>query len=122
MPGKIVHFELPAKDADRSAGFWSGVFGWEFADSGTPGMDYRMVHISDDQGGAVFASEDAGSGVIVYFDTDDIQGSIAKVRELGGKAEEKMPVPGHGWFAPCKDTEGNAFRLWQADESASMPA
>jgi predicted enzyme related to lactoylglutathione lyase len=30
-----------------------------------------------------------------------------------------MPVPGYGWFAACKDTEGNAFSLWQSDESAS---
>jgi predicted enzyme related to lactoylglutathione lyase len=28
-------------------------------------------------------------------------------------------VPGYGWFAACTDTEGNAFSLWQSDESAS---
>ncbi len=122
MSGKIVHFELPAKDADRSAGFWSGLFGWQLADSGMPGMDYRMVQVSDDQGGAVYPSEEGGSGVKVYFDTDNIEGSIAKVRELGGQAENKMPVPGHGWFAHCKDTEGNTFSLFEADKSASMPA
>ena len=26
-----------------------------------------------------------------------------------------------GWFARCKDTEGNAFSLFQSDESAQMP-
>ena len=56
-----------------------------------------------------------------YFATDDIEASSAKVRDLGGAAESKAPVPGHGWFAPCVDTEGNAFSLWQADDSASMP-
>jgi predicted enzyme related to lactoylglutathione lyase len=30
-----------------------------------------------------------------------------------------MPVPGHGWFAACRDTEGNAFSLWQGDEAAA---
>jgi hypothetical protein len=122
MAGKIVHFELPSKDADRSSAFWGGLFGWKLADSGTPGIDYRMVQVSADQGGAVYPSEEeAGGGVKVYFDTDDIESSIARTRELGGEAGDKMPVPGHGWFAVCKDTEGNAFHLWQADESASMP-
>jgi predicted enzyme related to lactoylglutathione lyase len=41
------------------------------------------------------------------------------VRELGGEADDKAPVPGHGWFAACKDSEGNVFHLWQQDESAS---
>jgi len=119
MPGKIVHFEVPSADADRAVGFWSGVFGWSFGGPMSPEMDYRMTKVSDDLGGAIFPSEQAGSGLAIYFETNDIAASIAKVRELGGKAEEKMPVPTHGWFAACKDTEGNAFSLWQSDSSAA---
>ncbi len=40
--------------------------------------------------------------------------------EFGGEAGDKSPVPGHGWFAACKDTEGNAFHLWQRDSSAGQ--
>ena len=68
---------------------------------------------------AIMPSESAGSGLIVYLDTDDIDASVAKVRELGGSAEDKQPVPTHGWFASCKDTEGNSFSLWQADPNAA---
>jgi predicted enzyme related to lactoylglutathione lyase len=121
MPGTIVHFELPASDADRAAGFWSGLFGWSFGDSGMPGMDYRMADVGAGQGGAIYPADDAGSGPIVYFETDDIGRSIASVRELGGQAEDKAPVPGHGWFSPCRDTEGNRFSLWQPDPGATMP-
>ena len=32
-----------------------------------------------------------------------------------------MPVPAIGWFAICKDTEGNEFGLWQNDETAAIP-
>jgi uncharacterized protein len=119
MPGKIVHFELPAADADRAAGFWNGLFDWGFGASAMEGFDYRMAQVSDDQGGAVFPSDKPGTGPIVYFDTDDIEASIARVRELGGNADEKQPVPTHGWFSSCKDTEGNSFSLWQSDESAA---
>ena len=119
MAGKIVHFEVPAGDADRASGFYSGLFGYEIGGSGMEGIDYRMFQSAEDQGGAIMPSESAGSGLIVYLDTDDIDASVAKVRELGGSAEDKQPVPTHGWFASCKDTEGNAFSLWQADPNAA---
>jgi predicted enzyme related to lactoylglutathione lyase len=102
MAGKIVYLELPAKDAERARNFWSGLFGWEFADSQMPDMDYRMVRVGDDQGGAVYPSDEA----------------VAQVRESGGQAEDKAAVPGMGWFAQCRDTEGNTFSLWQSDQSA----
>ena len=122
MAGKLVHFEIYAKDPDRAQGFYSGVFGWDFSDSGMPGIDYRMVRTGEDQGGAVFAPEDGKTGSLkVYFDTDDIDASIAKVRDSGGEAEDKQPIPSIGWFSGCKDTEGNEFSLYQSDESAPMP-
>ena len=118
MAGKMVHFELPATDGDRARRFWSGVFGWEFAESGIPGMDYSMVRTGEEQGGAVYTSPDtAGTGTIVYFDTDDIDASIEKVRQGGGSSDDKMPIPHVGWFTHCKDTEGNSFSLFQSDES-----
>jgi uncharacterized protein len=122
MPGKLVHFELPAQDAARARGFWGGVFGWEFKDSGMPDMDYQMVQTSAEQGGAVFPSDGSVRGPIVYFDTDDIDASVAKARKLGGEADDKQPIPHVGWFARCKDTEGNEFSLFQSDESVQMPS
>jgi len=119
MPGTIVHFELPSADADRAAAFWSGLFGWSIGGSVMEEFDYRMFQAAENQGGAVMPSEKAGSGLIVYFDTNDIDGSIARVRELGGSADDKQPVPSMGWFASCRDTEGNSFSLWQHDPSAA---
>jgi len=118
MAGEIVHYEIAASDVDRAQGFWNGLFGWEFGDSAMPDMEYSMVRTGEDQGGAVMSSE-GPFGIVVYFDTDDIDASIAKVREHGGKAEDKMPIPHVGWFAHCSDTEGNDFSLFQSDESVT---
>ena len=118
MSGEIVHIEFPAEDADRAQGFWQGLFGWQFQDSGMPGMDYRMAQAGAG-GVAVFPSDQRSGHPNFYFSTADINGSIQTVRELGGQADDRAPVPGHGWFARCSDSEGNAFHLWQADESAS---
>ena len=119
MPGKLVHFELPAQDVTRAKDFWSGVFGWSFNDPGMAGVEYWMTQTGEGQGGAIFPSDGSMRGPIVYFDTDAIDASIAKVRALGGKAEEKSPIPHIGWFARCTDTEGNDFSLFQSDESVT---
>lgn len=83
-----------------------------------PGMDYFMTE-GIDPVAAVFTSPDQ-KGPVIYFDVDDIDAAIGKARQLGGRAEEKAPVPGQGWFAACTDTEGNSFSLWQADKEAPM--
>src|SRR5262249_31952214 len=122
MAGEVVHIEFPSADADRSQRFWSGVFGWSFGDSGMPEMDYRMAQTGPGSGAAIYAAEERSGYPKYYLSTDDIEGSIGKVRELGGEAGEKTPVPGHGWFTECKDSEGNEFHLWQADSSAAPPS
>jgi predicted enzyme related to lactoylglutathione lyase len=119
MAGKIVHFEVPSGDADRASAFYNGLFGYEIGPSVMDGFEYRMFQSAEDQGGAIMSSETPGSGLVVYLDTDDIDASVARVRELGGSAEDKKPVPTHGWFSPCKDTEGNNFSLWQSDPNAA---
>jgi predicted enzyme related to lactoylglutathione lyase len=121
MAGEIVHIEFVAEDADRAQRFWNGLFGWEFGDSGMPEMDYRMAQTGEGSGAAIYAGENPGHPKY-YFDTGDIDASSARVRELGGSADDKTPVPGHGWFAACKDSEGNEFHLWQADAAAAPPS
>jgi uncharacterized protein len=117
MAGEIVHIEYPCQDIERGQAFWNGLFGWEFGE-GMPGMDYRMARTGENSGAAIFPSDDRGHPNY-YYDTPDIEASRAKVKELGGEAEEKSPVPTHGWFAACKDSEGNAFSLWQSDTNAA---
>jgi predicted enzyme related to lactoylglutathione lyase len=117
MAGEIVHIEFPSEDADRAQRFWGGLFGWKFGDSGMPGMDYRMAQTGEGSGAAIYPADSRGHPSY-YYATDDIDASSAQVRELGGTAQPKSPVPTHGWFAACTDSEGNAFHLWQADSAA----
>lgn len=119
MGKKVVHVEFPAQDLDRAQSFWEAVGGWSIGDSGMPGIDYRMFR-EGDQGGAVYKPQE-GSQLNVYWGSDDIDGDLAKVKELGGEAGDKQPIPGIGWFAHCKDTEGTTFSLFQSDESVPMP-
>ncbi len=120
MGKKIVHVEFPSKDAGRAENFWEGLGGWSIESAGMEGIDYRMFQ-DDGWGGAVYPQQEGEQGPVIYFGSDDIDADLAKVRELGGEAQNKEPIPGIGWFARCKDTEGNPFSLYQSDESAPPP-
>jgi len=121
MAGQIVHIEIPADDTGKAKEFWGGLFGWQFEAFPGP-SEYHMTRISDQQGAAVTNMEQGKKGTRAYFDVDDINTGAAKVRELGGQADEPMPVPNMGWFATCADPQGNEFGLWQNDPSAQAPA
>jgi predicted enzyme related to lactoylglutathione lyase len=117
MAGEVVHYEIQATDVERAKRFWEGVFGWEFGPSLSEEFDYRMARVSEGSGAALQPGDPGHPNV--YLDVADIDAAIGKVRALGGQADDKQPVPTHGWFAACKDSEGNAFSLWQGDASAS---
>jgi predicted enzyme related to lactoylglutathione lyase len=104
----IAWFEVAAEDGGRARGFYSGLFGWSF-EPFEPGGDYQT---SNDAGGAVYTNPD-GKGIVVYFATPDIDGSVARVRELGGQSGDPQAIPNVGRYATCSDTEGNAFGLFQ---------
>ena len=120
MPGEIVHFEIPADDTAKAREFWGGLFGWQFESYPGP-SEYHMTRISDQSGAAITNMEPGKRGARAYFAVDDINAGAARVNELGGEAGEAQPVPGMGWFAMAKDTEGNHFGLWQNDTSAPAP-
>ena len=118
MAGKPVHIEFAAGNTGREKEFWSGLFGWQWESVPGP-VEYHMTQIvPQETGGAVYAAEGDKRGLRVYFDVDDINAGAARVKELGGEAGEATPVPSMGWFAVCKDNQGNEFGLWQTDPNA----
>jgi predicted enzyme related to lactoylglutathione lyase len=120
LKGKIVHIEIPAEDTQRAMKFWGDLAGWTFQAYGAEGApEYNMFE--GEPGGGLYPATDGEKGIKVYFETDNIDEELGRIRELGGDAEEKMPVPNMGWFAAAKDPEGNTFSVWQSDESAPVP-
>jgi uncharacterized protein len=117
----MVHVEIPVDDTAGGKAFWGSLFGWQFQ-AYPEGAEYHMARLTDDSGAAVSGMEPGKRGLLVYFDVPDIGASVARVRELGGEANDKLPVPSMGWFAVCKDPEGNEFGLWQHDPEAPAPS
>jgi hypothetical protein len=103
----IVWFEVPAADSGRARTFYGQLFGWQFQPFGEG--DY---HASYEAGGAIHGAL-GQNGILAYFGVADINDARARVRDLGGKAEDVLEIPGVGFYAHCSDTEGNAFGLYQ---------
>ncbi len=120
MAGEIVHIEIPADDTAKGKAYGGWPFGWQFEPYAGP-SEYHMTRIRDQGGAAITNMEPGKKSTRAYFSVDDVNAGAARVKELGGTADEPMPVPNMGWFATCKDPQGNEFGLWQNDPSAPAP-
>jgi predicted enzyme related to lactoylglutathione lyase len=118
-PGDIVHFEINTKDAKRAKTFYSKVFGWKYKDSDIPGIEYYLID-GVTPGGAINPQSTPAKAPVIYFGVEDVDKSAKIVRDQGGTAAAKTPIPRQGWFAECKDPDGNAFSLFQNDPSVTM--
>lgn len=126
---RVIHFELYADDPERVIRFYTAVFGWEFSKWAGP-MDYWMIKTGPDSepgiNGGLTRRQGPGpldlQGVNAYVCTvrvPSVDESTAKITANGGQiAMPKMPIPGIGWLAYGKDTEGNLFGVMTSDHSA----
>ena len=127
MP-RVVHFEIPATDPARAVQFYKDVFGWEVSKWEGP-EDYWLVTTGPEgemgiNGGIMRRTQEVdGESPTAYVCTvgvESLDEYVMKVEANGGSVVvPKMAVPGVGWLAYCKDTEGNQFGMMQPDESAA---
>jgi predicted enzyme related to lactoylglutathione lyase len=122
MSGRVVHFEVPCEDVDRAQAFYKYAFGWTIMPM--PEMNYTMVSTgpTGDQGpsapgyigGGMLERDELFRGPVITVDVDDIDATLAKVEELGGKiVRPRQEVGQMGFTAYFTDTEGNLTGLWQ---------
>jgi predicted enzyme related to lactoylglutathione lyase len=129
---RVVHFEIHAENPERAAVFYTAVFGWTIKKWEGP-VDYWLVTTgpTDQRGidggllirrGAAPAEGQPVNAYVCTIGVASVDDTLATVKASGGTiALEKMPVPGIGWLAYAKDTEGNIFGVLQPDQTATMP-
>ena len=126
---RVVHFEVHAENPERAIGFYQALFGWKFNRANVP-MEYWLVETGPDgspgiNGGMLRRqgpSPSSGQCVNAYVCTvgvENLDACLAKLSPAGGsQALPKMAIPGVGWLAYAKDTEGNIFGMMQPDTAA----
>ena len=114
MPNPLCHFELMSKDPQKCKAFYGALFDWKFDDSSMPG--YTLVQTGADPGGGILPKPPQAPGAClnVYFMVEDVDITIAKAKENGGKLlVPKTQIPGVGEFAMCTDPEGIVVGLFK---------
>ena len=121
MP-RPVHFEIPAENPERAMKFYREVFNWSFTKWDGP-MDYWIVSTGQpgEPGidGGLMPRRDPAQPCVNTIAVSNLDESLKAVDQSGGTCVvPKMPIPGVGWLAYCKDTEGHIFGVMQPDKSA----
>jgi uncharacterized protein len=117
----IVWFEIPADDPERAKKFYSTLFGWKI--NAFPEVkDYWHIDTGGSDGspdGGMLPRKHATQPITNYINVPSIAKFTAKIEKLGGKVMmSKTAVPQMGYFAICRDTEGNEFAIWERNEKA----
>ena len=120
--GRVVHFEISAEQPERAAGFYRTVFGWGIQKWEGP-QDYWLVKTGDESKPGIDGGITPRSGdehTVDTIDVESVDDTVSKVEASGGTVTvPKQAVPGVGWLAYFRDTEGNTVGILEADEQTA---
>ena len=124
--GDFIWYELMSRNADAAQVFYSGLLGWQFADSGMPGLDYRIGSMGDVPviGLMNLTDEMLENGAYPqwtgYISVNDVEDSVKRAcKSGGGLLMEAQDVEGVGRFAFVTDPQGVPFYLMTASGDTS---
>jgi predicted enzyme related to lactoylglutathione lyase len=114
-PGALSWNELGSPDLDGSAKFYGDLLGW--TTTAMEGMEtpYLVIQTADGRNnGGIRPPMPPGTPPfwLVYFATDDIDGSVAKVSQLGGNVLVGATDIGIAKIAVAQDPQGAVFALY----------
>jgi hypothetical protein len=118
MAVQVLWVEIPAKNMERAAKFYSGLLATEYrvVEDGVR----RVGNFDPGQEGGVGISvnetanfEPSNTGTLVYLTVDDLEAAVQRVEPLGGKIVAPKTAMGEwGFYAMFEDTEGNVLALY----------
>jgi len=127
---RVVHFEIHASDVARARKFYEDVFHWKIepwegpleywlittGPEGTPGINGGLLKRKGD---APVDGQPLSSFACTIGGLESIDATIRRAVAGGGKlVVPKAPIPGVGWLAYLKDTEGNIFGVMEDDRDS----
>jgi len=111
--GKICYLEMPALDIQRSADFYTRVFGWKTRKRGDGSTAF------DDSTGQVSGTwvlkrpPSSQPGLLVYIMVDDAAKTVETITASGGEIVQPIGKDAPEITARFKDPGGNVIGLYQ---------
>lgn len=112
--------ELYSNDVEASKKFFEGMFGWTYEEMGGDGyfviknkgrMNGGMMEITEEM-------KEVPAHWLPYFTIENLDESLKKVKELGGKVHKEIDNPQVGRFAIIADPSGAVFTIIQLNQPA----
>ena len=107
--GEIVYLTFEVTDTARFRAFFGAVFGWRFSQGRSGGDRFNIDGIRPLSG---LAGGHSGTTIVPQFVVGDLDAAIARIRALGGSANEPQTQP-YGRSTDCVDDQGTRFYLAQ---------
>ncbi|MFL5862347.1 MAG: VOC family protein [Solirubrobacteraceae bacterium] len=114
-PGALCWNELGTSDLDGSAKFYGDLLGWTTEPMEGGEMPYLVIKTADGHSnGGIRPPMPPGTPPfwLVYFATDDLDGTLAKVSELGGSVLMGNTDIGIARIGVAQDPQGAVFALY----------
>ncbi|WP_376695538.1 VOC family protein [Wenzhouxiangella sp. EGI_FJ10305] len=113
----IDYIEIPVTDLDRAKRFYGEAFGWSFNDYGDQYVGIRRPGGGDDEemGGFLPVDSVTPGGALVVLYSDDLDESLERVRNAGGRiVEPPFEFPGGRRFE-FADPDGHVLAVWAVE-------
>ena len=116
-PGTPGWFELHTRDYEAAVAFYRDVFGWDtHVAADEPGFRYTTLGEGDAAVAGVmdataFLPEGVPAHWSVYFVVEDVDATLARAVEMGGKVTQPPEDTPYGRLAQAADPTGALFKL-----------
>ena len=124
---KPTYFDLTVPNVAQAKAFFEVVLGWRFEKFDMPYEYYRIQAGPDTEPGI-----DGGIGAVkdaplsegkpltqLTIPVSNLAEVLSRVVAAGGSVvEQRIPIPGVGWYATCAEPGGLKFGLIEADATA----
>lgn len=108
----VVHWEIESPDPDRLRTFYAELFSWSISDGPIHAIDAGFG--GPEPGPAGHLRHSDRSAIVLYVQVRDLQASLVRAEELGGRAAvDPFDVPGGPTLAGIDDPDGNRVMLVQ---------
>jgi predicted enzyme related to lactoylglutathione lyase len=111
--GKICYVEMPAQDIERSAAFYTDVFGWKTRKRGDGATAF------DDTVGQVSGTWKTGRppsvdpGLLIYIMVNDAAATLDSIVAHGGEVVQPIGADAPEITARFRDPGGNVIGIYQ---------
>src|SRR5262245_4454917 len=107
MAHPVVHAEIRSNDPDATRAFFSGLFGWTYADGAYPGYTFVDTGAQGALPTAISPLQGDADQVLFFVGVDDVGATLEQAERLGGRiVQSAQSVPGVT-FGVLADPQGH---------------